>query len=132
MNSTHEQTLRRRLSAGSEEDSARRAARAATRMADRAASEGLADVSYSTVDSPLGTLLAASTKRGLVRLAFPEESVDSVLERLARAAQSAITKGKLRDAALQLQQVAEHDCRASRDLTRVEAELHLHAGHPDS
>ncbi len=85
MNSTHEQTLRRRLSAGSDGHSAHRAARAATRVADRAAAEGLADVSYSTVDSPLGTLLAASTKRGLVRLAFPEESVDSVLERLARA-----------------------------------------------
>jgi len=60
------------------------AARAARRVADRAASEGLADVSYAAVDSPFGTLLAASTRRGLVRLAFPEESVDTVLERLAR------------------------------------------------
>lgn len=41
------------------------------------------DVSYATVDSPFGNLLAASTEQGLVRLAFPEESVDTVLERLA-------------------------------------------------
>jgi len=48
------------------------------------AAEGLSDVSYATVDSPFGTLLAAATARGLVRLAFPEEDIDSVLERLAR------------------------------------------------
>jgi len=41
------------------------------------------DVSYAAVDSPFGSLLAASTERGLVRLAFPEENVDAVLERLA-------------------------------------------------
>jgi methylated-DNA-[protein]-cysteine S-methyltransferase len=57
---------------------------AARRLADRAAAEGLADVVYAPVDSPFGTLLAAATERGLVRLAFPEESADSVLERLAR------------------------------------------------
>jgi methylated-DNA-[protein]-cysteine S-methyltransferase len=61
-----------------------RAAEAARRLGERIAAQGLADVSYAPVDSPLGTLLLAGTKRGLVRLAFPEESVDSVLERLAR------------------------------------------------
>ena len=60
------------------------AAKAARRVSERAAAEGLADVSYASVDSPFGTLHAASTKRGLVRVAFPEESVDSVLEALAR------------------------------------------------
>ena len=40
-------------------------------------------MAYATVDSPFGPLLAASTPRGLVRLAFPEESEDAVLERLA-------------------------------------------------
>jgi methylated-DNA-[protein]-cysteine S-methyltransferase len=49
----------------------------------RIAREGLADVSYAPVDSPFGALLAATTKRGLVRLAFPEEDVEEVLERLA-------------------------------------------------
>jgi methylated-DNA-[protein]-cysteine S-methyltransferase len=60
------------------------AGEAARRVTDRAASEGLADVSYAPVDSPFGTLLLAATKRGLVRVAFPEEDTDSVLERLAR------------------------------------------------
>jgi methylated-DNA-[protein]-cysteine S-methyltransferase len=61
-----------------------RAAQAARRLSERIAALGLADVSYAPVDSPFGTLLLAATKRGLVRVAFPEESVDSVLERLAR------------------------------------------------
>jgi methylated-DNA-[protein]-cysteine S-methyltransferase len=59
------------------------AAAAARRLAERAAREELLDVAYATVDSPFGPLLAASTPRGLVRLAFPEESEEAVLERLA-------------------------------------------------
>jgi methylated-DNA-[protein]-cysteine S-methyltransferase len=64
--------------------SERAAAEAARRLAARAAAEGLADVSYTTADSPFGTLLLAATGRGLVRVAFPEEDPDYVLERLAR------------------------------------------------
>jgi len=59
-------------------------AEAARGLAERAAREELLDVAYATVDSPFGPLLAASTPRGLVRLAFPEESEEEVLERLAR------------------------------------------------
>ena len=59
------------------------AERAAARLSQRIAAEGLADVSYAQVDSPFGTLLVAGTPRGLVRLAFPEESVESVLDRLS-------------------------------------------------
>ena len=66
------------------EMSERAAADAASRLAERAAAEGLADVSYTAADSPFGSLLVAATRRGLVRLAFPEEEIDSVLERLAR------------------------------------------------
>ncbi|HMD51077.1 MAG TPA: methylated-DNA--[protein]-cysteine S-methyltransferase [Solirubrobacteraceae bacterium] len=69
---------------GSVGDSATRSAAVAARLLDRIAAEGLADVGYDTVDSPFGPLLAASTRRGLVRLAFPEEDVDSVLEGLSR------------------------------------------------
>ena len=54
------------------------------RLSERIAEEGLADISYAPVDSPFGTLHAAATRRGLVRLAFPEERADAVLERLAR------------------------------------------------
>ncbi|HEY0515741.1 MAG TPA: methylated-DNA--[protein]-cysteine S-methyltransferase [Solirubrobacteraceae bacterium] len=60
-----------------------RAAAAAERVADRAAREGLTDIIYAPLDSPFGTLLVASTSKGLVRLAFPEEPVDSVLSALA-------------------------------------------------
>jgi methylated-DNA-[protein]-cysteine S-methyltransferase len=60
------------------------AAEAARRLTERAVAEGLADVSYAPVDSPFGTLHAAVTKRGLVRVAFPEESLDTFLERLSR------------------------------------------------
>jgi methylated-DNA-[protein]-cysteine S-methyltransferase len=62
----------------------RSAAEAAARLTRRVAEEGLADVSYASAESPFGTLLLASTRRGLVRLAFPEESLDAMLERLAR------------------------------------------------
>jgi methylated-DNA-[protein]-cysteine S-methyltransferase len=65
-------------------DAGGEAAKAARRLSERAAAEGIADISYAPVDSPFGTLHAAITKRGLVRIAFPEESVESVLERLAR------------------------------------------------
>jgi methylated-DNA-[protein]-cysteine S-methyltransferase len=59
------------------------AADAARRLSGRIAAEGLADVSYATLDSPFGKLTAAVTERGLVRLAFPEEDADVVLDRLA-------------------------------------------------
>ena len=62
----------------------RQAASAARRLSAHLAAEGLADVSYATADSPFGPLLLATTGRGLVRVAFPEEDTDSVLERLAR------------------------------------------------
>jgi methylated-DNA-[protein]-cysteine S-methyltransferase len=80
-------TIATALSAGPATDAgeeARRAAAAAERLEARIAEEGLADVGYATVDSPFGTLHAAATKRGLVRLAFPEEDEDTMLEALAR------------------------------------------------
>ncbi|HEX9482117.1 MAG TPA: methylated-DNA--[protein]-cysteine S-methyltransferase [Solirubrobacteraceae bacterium] len=59
------------------------AALAAARLAARAAADGLADIAYAQLDSPLGTLTVLKTKRGLVRLAFPEEPLEGVLERIA-------------------------------------------------
>jgi methylated-DNA-[protein]-cysteine S-methyltransferase len=56
---------------------------ASERLAVRAEREGLADILYAPVDTPFGSMLAASTERGLVRLAFPEEPVDSFLQALA-------------------------------------------------
>jgi methylated-DNA-[protein]-cysteine S-methyltransferase len=74
--------LRRSAPAGGPEGDP--AAEAARRLAERAAAENLADVVYTPADSPFGELLLAGTKRGIVRLAFPEEDVDSVLERISR------------------------------------------------
>ena len=49
----------------------------------RAEQERLLDISYRTIDSPIGTLLLAATPTGLVRVAFDREGFDAVLEALA-------------------------------------------------
>jgi methylated-DNA-[protein]-cysteine S-methyltransferase len=50
----------------------------------RAEAEGLLDVAYTSVDSPLGSLVVAATPRGLVRVAYADnEPADEVLEELA-------------------------------------------------
>jgi methylated-DNA-[protein]-cysteine S-methyltransferase len=54
------------------------------RLASQAAAEGLLDVGYRTVDSPVGPLLLAATPAGLVRVAFAGEGHDNVLADLAR------------------------------------------------
>jgi methylated-DNA-[protein]-cysteine S-methyltransferase len=55
------------------------------RLADSAASEGLLDVSYTVVDSPVGPLLLAATDQGLVRVAYEAQDHDDVLDSLAHA-----------------------------------------------
>jgi methylated-DNA-[protein]-cysteine S-methyltransferase len=52
-------------------------------LARRAAEEGLLDVAYRTLDSPVGRLLLAATPEGLVRVAFETEDVDTVLSELS-------------------------------------------------
>ena len=54
------------------------------RLVDQSAREGLVDVAYRTVDSPIGTLLLAATDVGLIRVAFTNEGHEAVLEGLAR------------------------------------------------
>ena len=54
-------------------------------IAERAAEEGLLDVAYTSVDSPLGPLVVAATPNGLVRVSYTEfRGEDEVLEELAR------------------------------------------------
>jgi methylated-DNA-[protein]-cysteine S-methyltransferase len=53
------------------------------RLAAAAEADDLLDVSYRTVESPLGALLVAATARGLVRVAFESEDHDAVLAKLA-------------------------------------------------
>ena len=57
----------------------------ARRAAERAAEEGVVDVAYAPVDTPLGRLTVAATRRGLVRIAFPSPDPGTVVEQLARA-----------------------------------------------
>ncbi|MBU2695317.1 methylated-DNA--[protein]-cysteine S-methyltransferase [Pimelobacter sp. 30-1] len=58
-------------------------ARLQQRLAADAAAEGLLDLAYTTVDSPVGPLLLAATPRGLVRVAYASEDHDQVLDTLA-------------------------------------------------
>ena len=53
------------------------------RLASQAARDGILDVAYRTVDSPVGELLLAATERGLVRVAYPAQDHDAVLSDLA-------------------------------------------------
>jgi len=61
------------------------AAALAARTAARAAQQGLADVAYATVDSPLGRLVTVATPRGLARIAYelPNGGLDAVLDQIA-------------------------------------------------
>jgi methylated-DNA-[protein]-cysteine S-methyltransferase len=58
-----------------------------SRLRDRlglaAEAEGLLDVAYTTIDSPVGTLLLAATPRGLVRVAYDVEDLDRVLDTMS-------------------------------------------------
>jgi methylated-DNA-[protein]-cysteine S-methyltransferase len=51
----------------------------------QAEAEGILDVGYRTIDTPIGALLLAATEHGLVRVAFALEGHELVLERLASA-----------------------------------------------
>jgi methylated-DNA-[protein]-cysteine S-methyltransferase len=53
------------------------------RLAAAAQGEGILDVAYRTVDTPVGPLLLAATERGLVRVAYLAEDHDAVLQTLA-------------------------------------------------
>ena len=54
------------------------------RFAERAQAEGLVDVAVTTMDSPVGVLLLAATRRGLVEIAFTRGGTDAALDELAR------------------------------------------------
>jgi methylated-DNA-[protein]-cysteine S-methyltransferase len=56
---------------------------ATARALARAEKEGLIDVAYTTIDSPLGDLIVAATPRGLVRVAYDDGRGQMVLEQLA-------------------------------------------------
>src|SRR5699024_8802710 len=53
------------------------------RLADAADSDGLLEVAYRIMDSPVGSLLVAVTERGLVRVAYVDDGSDDALNELA-------------------------------------------------
>ena len=60
-------------------------ARLHDRLVAAATRDGLLDVGYRVIDSPVGALLLAATPEGLVRVAFAREDHDTVLTELAHA-----------------------------------------------
>ncbi|WP_157155976.1 MULTISPECIES: methylated-DNA--[protein]-cysteine S-methyltransferase [unclassified Diaminobutyricimonas] len=58
-------------------------ARLHEKLVREAEAEGILDVGYRTIDTPIGALLLAATEHGLVRVAFALEGHELVLERLA-------------------------------------------------
>jgi methylated-DNA-[protein]-cysteine S-methyltransferase len=66
------------------------------RLATSAAAEGVLDVAYRTLDTPVGTLLLAATELGLVRVAYASENHDAVLQTLADRISPRILKAPAR------------------------------------
>jgi methylated-DNA-[protein]-cysteine S-methyltransferase len=74
------------------------------RLVEAARRDGLLDVAYRTVDTPVGPLLLAATDAGLVRVAYEREDFDAVLGTLAERLSPRILRSSARldDAARQL------------------------------
>lgn len=53
------------------------------RLVAAAQADGILDVAYRTLDTPVGRLLLAATEQGLVRVAYPVQDHDAVLQDLA-------------------------------------------------
>jgi methylated-DNA-[protein]-cysteine S-methyltransferase len=53
------------------------------RLTAAAQRDGVLDVAYRTIDTPVGSLLLAATEQGLIRVAYTSEGHDAVLETLA-------------------------------------------------
>lgn len=62
---------------------ARQAQTAARRVSEAASVRGLVEVAYASVDSPFGAMVAAVTRRGLIRLSYNDYHLDKILEELA-------------------------------------------------
>jgi methylated-DNA-[protein]-cysteine S-methyltransferase len=66
------------------------------RLTAAAESEGLLDVAYRTLDTPVGSLLLAATPHGLVKVAFDRQDHDAVLAGLASAISPRILRSPAR------------------------------------
>jgi methylated-DNA-[protein]-cysteine S-methyltransferase len=66
------------------------------RLEQAAAAEGILDLAYTTIDSPVGSLLLAATEAGLVRVAYAIEDHDRVLDTLASRVSARILRSPRR------------------------------------
>jgi methylated-DNA-[protein]-cysteine S-methyltransferase len=66
------------------------------RLVETATREGILDVAYRTVDSPVGSLLLATTDAGLVRVAFEVQDHDAALATLAASVSPRILRAPAR------------------------------------
>ncbi|MGI8305547.1 methylated-DNA--[protein]-cysteine S-methyltransferase [Saccharopolyspora sp. ASAGF58] len=75
-------------------------------LVNAAKREGLLDVAYRTMDTPVGELLLAGTERGLVRVAFARQGHDKVLASLAATISPRILRApdRLDEVARQIEQ----------------------------
>lgn len=67
-----------------------------SRLATSAEAEGLLDIAYRTVDSPVGSLLVAASDRGLMKVAFEVQDHDAVLASLASTVSPRILRAPAR------------------------------------
>lgn len=75
-------------------------------LAAAAQRDGLLDIGYRTLDTPVGELLLAATEKGLVRIAYPRQGHDQVLAALAQTVSPRILRapGRLDRAARELEE----------------------------
>jgi len=93
---------------------------AADEFVRRARRAGLVDIGYASVETPLGRLLVASTREGLVRLAFPEEREDDVLDELSAALSPRVLESASMTDAVRRQLEAYFDGRLRGFRTKVD------------
>lgn len=92
------------LSAGLAEPGEEVLTRLHARLAAAAQRDGVLDVAYRTLETPVGLLLLASTERGLVRVAYQVQDHDRVLADLAATVSPRILRapGRLDEVCRQL------------------------------
>ena len=81
-------------------------ARLHARLVAAAERDGILDVAYRTIDTPVGPLLLAATEQGLFRVAYAREDHDAVLARLASVVSPRIlhAPGRLDEVSRQLEE----------------------------
>jgi methylated-DNA-[protein]-cysteine S-methyltransferase len=101
-------------------------ARLHARLVAAAAREGILDVAYRTLDTPVGSLLLAATQQGLIRVVYPGQGHDAALAQLAERVSPRILNapGRLDEVAWQLEEYFVH----TRTTFDVPVDLRLATG----